>query len=564
VSRDLSGQFVSRPTGKVGCERDTTAEDQALHLELSPSGSAGEDAELLAGRLDVSDLRQIARAADKGAGLQYGRFRFTSDAMEAVGTVAGLTSLGTHGPEVSACAEPRRVPGHQELSLQGTVVRGKQAGARVRAVLALDLGAGAAGQTATSVAGTMEGVVEKSCSLSAREVQRRVEQAQAQASRPWTPPCNGRLPCLKRIAKKGKGRIVLDQTGRDQCREGACPVLKTWSRMEVALAGVPGFEGTQPFLGDGVLRLSRFVQVLGRSGEGRGEHGGRFAYRTKDGVWVRGEMYGITRAGTHRRPLARACEQPLEKDHSEGRLVGVVLNGPHKGAVVEARYVLRVSREKGRRQGVALSLEGWGMKGCVTRAATAALAAPPPTTVSAPAAGSPHPRVPSTALPEPDFRPLSQIPADVVERFTRAEGGQLSPESERRLRTFDRRFRDLDVDKSGTLSAQELRPRPAAPSGDQPGKLPADPLVAWYRAHFDRNKDGIITEAEAGTAWGNLKQLDGNGDGRLVAVELRRARETADARAFSQADSNRDLLVDLGEYVLWVRTLPRVRRGPRP
>jgi hypothetical protein len=88
--------------------------------------------------------------------------------------------------------------------------------------------------------------------------------------------------------------------------------------------------------------------------------------------------------------------------------------------------------------------------------------------------------------------------------------------------------------------------------------------VAWYRAHFDRNKDGIITEAEAGTAWGNLKQLDGNGDGRLVAVELRRARETADARAFSQADSNRDLLVDLGEYVLWVRTLPRVRRGPRP
>jgi hypothetical protein len=317
VSRDLSGRLVPGSRGRVGCERGTTAEDQALHLELRPSGAAGEDDGLLTGRLDVSDLRQIVRPADKGAGLHYGRFRFTSDGMEAVGTIAGLTSLGTHWPEVSACAEPRRVPEHRELSLMGTVVRGKQAGARIRAVLALDLGAGAAGQTSASVKGTMEGVVEKSCSLSAPVVQRRVDQALAQASRPWTPPCNGRIPCLAGIAKKGKGRLILDQTGRDQCREGACPVLKTWSRMEVSLAGEPGFEGAQPFLGDGVLRLARFVQVLRQSGEGRGEHGGRFAYRTRDGVWVRGEMYGITRAGTHRRPLARACEQPREKDHSE-------------------------------------------------------------------------------------------------------------------------------------------------------------------------------------------------------------------------------------------------------
>jgi hypothetical protein len=168
-------------------------------------------------------------------------------------------------------------------------------------------------------------------------------------------------------------------------------------------------------------------------------------------------------------------------------------------------------------------------------------------------------------LPEPDFRPLSQIPADVVERFTQAEGGPLGPESVRRLRTFDRRFRELDVDRSGALTAQELRPRrPDSPSGGRPGPLPDDRLVTWYRAHFDRNKDGIITAAEAGAAWGNLKQLDGNGDGRLIAAELGRAREWATARAFSQADRNHDGLVDLGEYVLWMRTLPRVRRGPPP
>jgi hypothetical protein len=155
-----------------------------------------------------------------------------------------------------------------------------------------------------------------------------VDRALKNAAGPAMGPCADGLPCLGRIAKSGEGSLLLTRTGTSRC--GAAGVVaKTWGRLEVRLTGPGSAEGRRPALGDGVLRALDFLQVAGS--DGRGEHAGRFEFRSKDGVRVRGTLLGVTRGGTHRRP-ARPLEPFGPDGHMEGRLAGEVLDGPWKGS----------------------------------------------------------------------------------------------------------------------------------------------------------------------------------------------------------------------------------------
>jgi hypothetical protein len=161
----------------------------------------------------------------------------------------------------------------------------------------------------------------------------------------------------------GGGSLTLDQIGREGCDEIACDVFTTHSRLEVTLRGVRELEGRSA-LADGTFTVDDFVEILSSQG-GRGEHAGTFTYLTEDGVRVRGAMLGISQAGTHRAPSSSSCEPAMPADHFEGRLTGTMLDGPDRGALVEARYAIQVHPEGSRRRKLEMTLDGWRIVGCL-------------------------------------------------------------------------------------------------------------------------------------------------------------------------------------------------------
>ncbi len=367
VSMDVEGSIAkTEPAAPRVGECKTEALDQVMVLQVKPLQNEGEGSRLN-GKIEITDLRQFMEATS-GSGLHRARFTWTGDGFRIVGSVAGLTYVGTHYPPASAVGEGRRAtPGHWEMELNGVVVEGYLTGSRLRASLGLDQIKPMLSLTAGArITGALEGLVEVDRSQSKQETEKRVRLAEAAAATaPYHACPDTYLPCLARIDKTGKGQMILDEIVEDQCIAGKCEVYKTRSRVEISLKGEISTEGTHPALQDGKLMLDGFVQIVPNPAGGRGEHGGTFIYRSGDGTEVEGEMLGLSDAGTHRPPIAESLEKPDEPNHLEGRLVGIVTGGPNQGATVEARYVIQMEKPAGRVRSFVMTLSGWHVRGCL-------------------------------------------------------------------------------------------------------------------------------------------------------------------------------------------------------
>jgi hypothetical protein len=283
--------------------------------------------------------------------------------------------------------------------------------------------------------------------------------------------------------------MTLLQTGHNKCfdrsrkdygkkrqkksyqKPNECQTYKTWNRIEVEFRGVEKEEEEKPFLPNGTLIVEDFHQVMNHNEKGRGEHGGRFEYRTRSGILMEGKMIGVSQAGTHREPSAWDLESADEFGHLEGRLVGTILNGSQKGVLVEARYVIetdekrdkeyreRTRKQPGawRRKQIVMNLDGWGIIGCLE--SPLGKERTKPTIIWADEKPSLK-RIPVKKvdpLPDKYFRSIEEIPKDVVEQFRKAEGGLLTSEGESRLRMMDRQFTNWDKSQDGFLSFEEFQ-----------------------------------------------------------------------------------------------------------
>ncbi len=87
---------------------------------------------------------------------------------------------------------------------------------------------------------------------------------------------------------------------------------------------------------DGKL-TARIIHGLINDGEERGAHYGKFQLTSVSGYIVRGQLWGITNAGTHHKPFGD-CEPCDQKGHMEGRLAGEIQEG--KKPLVNCRVFL--------------------------------------------------------------------------------------------------------------------------------------------------------------------------------------------------------------------------------
>jgi hypothetical protein len=360
VSLDVDGRIdSSRRTQARARACPSVAYDQ--HVSLRLVSSTAEDRAKgvhLDGKLELTGLRHLLSDRRRRAGVSLGRFRLFGTDGQVFGTVVGTLARGTHRPP-AARGDSVATPRHWELSLEGTFVTGDLTGARLRAVLALDVVGGADPfRDGVQLQGALEGVVQVVPSLSPGAREQRVRRARQEAEKPPHARCGREVPCLGSVAKTGRGRLTLDATASQRCPLTDDRTRKTWSRLDVSL------RGPRSPLADGRLTVSRFMQLTDRDPDGRGEHGGRFEYVARDGTRIRGEMLGVSRGGTHRAPSAVRTEPPDPPGHLEGRLSGVVVSGPRKGARAEARYVLQIGPDGGRRRPATMVLEGWLVTGC--------------------------------------------------------------------------------------------------------------------------------------------------------------------------------------------------------
>jgi M6 family metalloprotease-like protein len=548
LSQNVNGVVQSAREESARSQCKTSAVVDPVELKLVASG--GFNNTLFDGEIMMFDLRHVLLSHGRdAAGFNRGRFQWKSASGSALGTVDGLTNVGTHHkPALLGAVENSDLADHWELSLQGIVVEGAMTGARIAAVLVIDVDHSSPQKSV--VTGTLEGVVKKMCDLDERAVQRRVAAAHRLVAAPPSGQCPEGLPCLARISKAGEGETVLDQTAHTGCRgKSNCETLKTWSRLTARLKGTPGVESSPHPLADGTFTIKELLQAVALDQNGRGEHSGRFEYVAADGTTVEGLMTGVSTAGSHRKPARMDLEHFDQRGHLEGRLFGRLTSGKSAGSQMIARYVVQISEEKGRRSRILINVDGWLVAGCIdSPEAKLPETERPPIVVVPPEVPSVRPK-PVITLPEGTFRSITQLPPEVVERFRAAEGGKLSAEAEIRLRIADRQFTDIDRNSDGTLDKSEfsvlftLSPE-AKKKRDEKAKSPPSNRP---RSVADYKK----LEIEA---------LDTDKDGKLSAEELRDTERVSRELAFKRADVNGDQKIDLTEFVLWSRTLPRVER----
>jgi Ca2+-binding EF-hand superfamily protein len=482
--------------------------------------------------------------------------------------VNGLTDVGTHHAPASKCAEPALALHHWELSLDGTIVKGTNWGARIRAVAAIDVEATNSALLAfpAKLVGVVEGVTEQDCTLTEANRRTRVDQALIDAKSLPEGPCDQVFPCLARIAKQGQSSMHLDQIGVDRCEGSSDGAYKTWSHFDIALLGIAAIEGGHPPLGDGILMVTNFVQILEKEGA-RGEHYGRFTWQA-NGTIIQGVMLGASQAGTHRTPLKTHCETFDFTNHFEGRLSGEVISGTNRGAIVEARYVIQEAAAKGRQTHMEMNLDGWEITGCI--GAPAIVSTNKPSSIETNSTVVLTPAAPIIAakqvflLPENLFRPAEALPPAAVAAFRTAEGGKLTDDGTRTLRLADKRFRDLDRNHDGYLDSSEFAATYQLGANESNRSSNSDAGAAFAKSLLsqnDKNKDGFISRDEAGKGWETLQALDADQDGRLSAAELAMGPMLLAEREFKKIDKNADSRIDFSEFVLWYRTLPKTRIG---
>lgn len=146
-------------------------------------------------------------------------------------------------------------------------------------------------------------------------------------------------------------------------------------------------------------------------------------------------------------------------------------------------------------------------------------------------------------------------------------------------------FKALDADGDGLLSVREyarsimIRREFMACDKDRDGKVTKDEFTSFSFAsmpgaqsrfnpesmleRLDADKNGEITEAEAGNAWRMLSRSDENQDGKVTKAELAKAREQREKEAaarraeeFGRLDKNGDGTLSFAEML---GRLPAVR-----
>jgi hypothetical protein len=122
-----------------------------------------------------------------------------------------------------------------------------------------------------------------------------------------------------------KGRIILARANEEKCEKLDCISFKTYHQLEVELSSHAPCDSKKGEVLNGSL-IARIIHGFINNGEGRGAHHGKFQLSSISGTIVRGQLWGITNAGTHRKPISD-CESCDLKGHMEGRLAGEIQEG---------------------------------------------------------------------------------------------------------------------------------------------------------------------------------------------------------------------------------------------
>jgi hypothetical protein len=241
---------------------------------------------------------------------------------------------------------------------------------------------------------------------------------------------------------------------------------------------------------------------------------------------LRGQWSALARL----EPTAR-FETSHERDVLEGRLTGTIRNGPLAGSPVFGRYVLKPGRalKRGdvRRREVGLVIDLWAVQGCLAIVSTSAGEPPRSSTVTTTSPDFKK-RLPAKyteeewiKLSDKFYRPLSALPKNAVEAFTKAEGGPLTPRAIRDLQRADHNFLSLDKNGDAALDIKELE-------------------ALYSQSQFKLPKKNAR----------RLKRQD---------AALRRS---SVAKGFSEADTDQDGKISFTEFVLWRRGWKRIQIAP--
>ena len=121
------------------------------------------------------------------------------------------------------------------------------------------------------------------------------------------------------------GRIYHVDAREDKCEKLDCISFKTRHRLDFQLSSHTPCDSNKAKVFDGKL-VATIVHGLIENGEGRGAHHGKFRLTGVSGILVRGQLWGITNAGTHHDAVGD-CEPCDRKGHMEGRFAGEVYEG---------------------------------------------------------------------------------------------------------------------------------------------------------------------------------------------------------------------------------------------
>jgi hypothetical protein len=153
--------------------------------------------------------------------------------------------------------------------------------------------------------------------------------------------------CLYELSKDLKGEIVLGNAYEEKCRRLDCVSFKTYHKLDVKVLSHSPCDSKKGKVLDGRL-IAKIIHGLINNGEGRGAHHGRFRISSTTGTIVGGQLWGITNAGTHRKPLSD-CELCGLKGHMEGRLAGIIWRGDK--SLIDCRvfgsYVIKFDHSTG-------------------------------------------------------------------------------------------------------------------------------------------------------------------------------------------------------------------------
>jgi hypothetical protein len=167
--------------------------------------------------------------------------------------------------------------------------------------------------------------------------------------------------CVNPLSKDTSGKLTLNVSERNQCKEPQCVTLKTVHQLKLKAKAHKPCDSKIARSLNGEIVIERLVTAFDQDGNHRGFHAGDFVW-TGAGVQATGRMSGITNAGTHREPAFKPCQKCDEPGVMEGRLCGQIVESQDpalKGCQIVAVYRIKFDpSEKGGQGAVRGVIEG--------------------------------------------------------------------------------------------------------------------------------------------------------------------------------------------------------------